>query len=165
QTSDKRHTLRLLPFSRWTLDDVDPPWNEESLYKILKENGPNATLPDRPKHNENELGWVAGALDGVTGHHFTQAADDQIQSRIKPLIAALARLLKHSSQENLSALDQALRAETLLSVADAMQAQVKSNLLTNETHSSRVAVVGRYFTTKAADRESTKFGILLLELS
>jgi hypothetical protein len=157
--------LRLLPFSRWTLDDVDPPWNEESLYKILKENGPNATLPDRPKHNENELGWVAGALDGVTGHHFTQAADDQIQSRIKPLIAALARLLKHSSQENLSALDTALRAETLLSVADAMQAQVKSNLLTNETHSSRVAVVGRYFTTKAADRESTKFGILLLELS
>ena len=157
--------MRLLPFSRWALNHVDPPWNGESLYKILKENGPNATLPERPKHNENELGWVAGALDGVTGHHFTQAADDQIQSRIKPLIAVLARLLKHSSQGNLSALDTALRAETLLSIADAMQVLVKSNLLTNETRSSRVAAVGRYFATKAADRESTKFGVLLLELS
>ena len=156
--------MRLPPFSRWTLDDVDPPWNGESLYKILKENGPNATLPERPKHNENELGWVAGALDGVTGHHFTQAADEKIQSRTKPIVAALARLMKHSSQENVSALDRTLHAETLLSIADALQEQIKLNLLTNETRSSRVAEVGRYFATRAADRESAKFGILLLEL-
>ena len=135
------------------------------MCRILKENGPNATLPERPKRNENELGWVAGALDGVTGHHFTQAANDQIQSRTKPIVAALARLLKHSSQENLSALDTALRAETLLSIADALQALIKLDLLTNETRSLRVAEVGRYFATRAADRESTKFGILLLELS
>ena len=159
------NTLRLLPFRRWTLIDMDSPWEGESLYEILKENGANASLPERPKRNENELGWIAGALDGVTGHHFTQAADDEIQSRIKPLIAALARLLKHSSQENLSALDTAMHAETLLSIADVLQAQIRLNLLTNETRSSRVAEVGRYFATRAADRESTKLGILLLELA
>jgi len=122
-------TLRLLPFRRWTLIDIDSPWEGESLYEILKENGPNAILPERPKRNENELGWIAGALDGVTGHHFTQAADDQIHSRTKPIVVALARLLKHSSQENLSALDTALHAETLLSIADALQAQIKLDLI------------------------------------
>jgi hypothetical protein len=147
------------------LVDIDPPWGGESLYEVVNVNGPNATLPERSKRNENELGWVAGALDGVTGHHFTQTSDDQIRSRTRPIVAALARLLKHSSQENVSALDTALHAETLLSVADALPEQIRLNLLTNETRSSRVAEVGRYFATMAADRESTKFGILLLELS
>ena len=135
------------------------------MYEILKVNGPNATLPERPKRHEDELGWAAGALDGVTGHHFNRTDDDQIRNRTKPILGALARLLKHSSQENLSALYTELQADTLLSIADALQEEIKSNLLTNETRSSRVAQVGRYFATKATDRESTKFGILLLELS
>ena len=152
-------------FKRWALDDVCPPWGSPSLYEILRANGAGAALPERPKRNENELGWVAAALDGVTGRHFTQAADDQIQSRTKAIVAALARLLKHSCQENVSALDTTLHAETLISIADALQGQIKLNLLTNETRSSRVAKVGRYFATRAADRETAKFGILLLELS
>jgi hypothetical protein len=46
-----------------------------------------------------------------------------------------------------------------------LQAQIRLNLLTNETRNSRVAEVGRYFATRAADRECTKLGILLLELA
>jgi hypothetical protein len=135
------------------------------LYEILKENGPTVSLPERPKRNENEFGWVAGALDGVMGHHFDRSDDDQVQNRVQPILGALSRLLKHSSQEHLSVLYTELQADTLLSVADTLQEQIRENLLTNETRSSRVAEVGRYFATKAADRESTKFGILLLELS
>jgi hypothetical protein len=157
--------LRLLPFNRWTLADVDPPWDGKSLFEILEVNGPDATLPERAKQNENELGWVAGALDGVTGHHFNRAEADQIQDRTKPVLGALARLLKHSSQEHLSALYRELQRDTLLSIADALQEQIKTSLLTNETRNSRVAEVGRYFATRAADRETTKFGILLLEVS
>jgi hypothetical protein len=63
------------------------------------------------------------------------------------------------------ALYRELQKDTLLSIADALQEQIKTSLLTNETRNSRVAEVGRYFATRAADRESTKFGILLLELS
>jgi hypothetical protein len=157
--------LSLLSFNRWTLANVDPAWDGESLYEILKMNGPNAKLPERPKRNENELGWVAGALDGVTGHHFNRADDDQIQNRTKLVLGALARLLKHSSQEHLSALYRELQKDTLLSIADGLQKQIKANLLTNETRRSRVAEVGRYFATRAGDRESTKFGVLLLELT
>lgn len=157
--------LRLLPFSRWTLADVDPPWGGESLYEILKVDGPDATLPERPKRHENELGWVAGALDGVTGHHFNRAEADQIQDRAKPILGALTRLLKQSSQEHILALYRELQEDTLLSIADVLQEQVKTNLLTNDIRNSRVAEVGRYFATKGADRQSIKFGILLLELS
>ena len=35
--------MRLLPFNRWTLADVDPPWDGKSLYEILELNGPDAT--------------------------------------------------------------------------------------------------------------------------
>jgi hypothetical protein len=135
------------------------------LYEILKLNGPNATLPERPKRNENELGRVAGALDGVTGHHFNRADNDHIRNRTRPIVEALARLLKLSSEENVSAVCKELQGDTLLSIADALQEQIKSTLLKNATRKSRVAEVGRYFTTRASDRESTKFGILLLELS
>jgi hypothetical protein len=157
--------LRLLPFSRWTLADVNPPWDGDPLYEILQVNGPSATLPERPKRNENELGWVAGALDGVTGHHFNRADDNHIQNQTKPILGALTRLLKVSSQENVFALYQKLQTDVLLSIADALQEQIKASVLTSETRSSRVAEVGRYFATRAVDRESTKFGILLLELS
>ena len=103
--------MKLLPFSRWTLTDIDPPWDGDSLYEFLKVNGPNAALPERPKRNENELGWVAGALDGVTGHHFGRVDADQIQNRTKPVLSALARLLRHSSQEHLSALYRELQKD------------------------------------------------------
>jgi hypothetical protein len=135
------------------------------LYEILKVNGPSATLPERPKRNEDELGWVAGALDGVTGHHFNRADDNQLQNRSKPIVGALTRLLKVSSQETVSALHKKLQADVLLSIADPLQEQIRTSVLTSETRSSRIAEVGRYFATRAADRESAKFGILLLELS
>ena len=157
--------MRLLPFSRWTLADVDPPWDGEPLYEILKVNGPSATLPERPKRNEEELGWVAGALDGVTGHHFNRADDNQVQNRTKPIVGALTRLLKVSSQETVSALHKKLQADVLLSIADPLQEQIRASVLTSETRSSRLAEVGRYFAMRAADSESAKFGILLLELS
>ena len=96
--------MKLLPFSRWTLAEVNPPLDGESLYEILKAEGPKATLPERPKRNENELGWGAGALDGVTGHHFNRADDDQIRNRTKSILGALTRLLKVSSHETVSAL-------------------------------------------------------------
>jgi hypothetical protein len=147
------------------LADVAPPWDGKPLYEILELNGPDATLPERAKQNENELGWVAGALDGVIGHHFNRAEAEQIQDRTKPVLGALARLLKHSSQGHLSALYRELQKDTLLSIADALQEQIKTSLLTNETRNSRIAEVGRYFATKAADREGTKFGIFLLEVS
>jgi hypothetical protein len=157
--------LKLLPFSRWTLADVNPPWDGESLYEILKVAGPKATLPERPKRSENELGWVAGALDGVTGHHFNRADGDQTQNRIKSILGALTRLLRDSSQEAVSALYKELQADVLLSIADALQQRLKAKVLVSETRSSRLAEVGRYFATRSADREGTKFGILLLELS
>ena len=96
---------------------------------------------------------------------FNRADDNQIQNQTKPILGALTRLLKVSSQENVSALYQKLQADVLLSIADALQEQIKASVLTSETRSSRVAEVGRYFATRAVDRESTKFGILLLELS
>jgi hypothetical protein len=126
------------------------------LYEILQVNGPSATLPERPKRNENELGWVAGALDGVTGHHFNRADDNHIQNQTKPILGALTRLLKVSSQENVFALYQKLQTDVLLSIADALQEQIKASVLTSETRSSRVAEVGRYFATRAVDRESDK---------
>lgn len=101
--------MKLLPFNRWTLADVDPPWDGKSLFEILEVNGPDATLPERAKRNENELGWVAGALDGVTGHHFNRAESDQIRDRTKPVLGALARLLKHSTQEHLSVLQREIQ--------------------------------------------------------
>jgi hypothetical protein len=157
--------LKLLPFSRWTLADVNPPWDGESLYEILKVDGPKATLPERPKRNENELGWVAGALDGVTGHHFNRTDDDQTRNRTKSILGALTRLLKVSSQETVSALNKELQADVLLSIADALQEQLKAKVLASKARSSRLAEVGRYFATRSADREGTKLGILLLELS
>ena len=74
-------------------------WN----WQQLQVDGPNATLPrERPKRDEDDLEWVAGALDGVAGHHLSRADVDQNQNRTKPVLRALARLLKHSSQEDLS---------------------------------------------------------------
>jgi hypothetical protein len=154
----------LLYFERWSLDGIAPPWDGESLYEILKAKGPSAELPKRPKRHENEVGWAPGALDGVMGRHFGRAADHETQHRVKAILAALARLLKRSSQSNLSALYTEVQGEALLSIADALQDDINSSLLKGEKDRKRIARIGRYFATKAAERESTKFGILLLGL-
>lgn len=86
--------MRFLSFRPWTLTDVDPPWDEESLYGILKVNGPKAALSERPRRDENELGWVPGALDGVMGHHFNRADDDETQKRTNSILGALARFYR-----------------------------------------------------------------------
>lgn len=46
----------------------------------------------------------------------------------------------------------------LRSIAHGLQAQIRLNLLTNETRSPCVANVGKHFARRAADRESTKLG-------
>jgi len=101
----------------------------------------------------------------VTGHHFSRPEIGEIRERSSEILKALEALLKRASTETLSKLHALIRKEVLLPVADELQKEIASDLLSRDQYKARIAEIGRYLATKAADRETTKFGILLLEIS
>jgi hypothetical protein len=103
-------------------------------------------------------------LDGVTGHHFSRLESGLIRERSSEILSALEKLLARASVENLSRLNALTRRELLLPIADELQKEIASQLLNRDKYRARIADVGRYLMTRAVDRETTKFGILLMEL-
>jgi hypothetical protein len=155
--------LNLLNFRSWSLTNLLPTWNGQSLYEFVQANGGAANLPEQSKRDENKIGWTAGALDGVTSHHLFDPEGDEQQQRITEVVRALEALLKRATEENLSNLYAIVQKEPLISSAEDLQKVIRAKLLNR--YKSRIRETGRYLTTRADDRENVKLGILLIELS
>jgi hypothetical protein len=87
--------LNLLNFRSWSLTNLLPTWNGQSLYEFVQANGGAANLPEQSKRDENKIGWTAGALDGVTSHHLFDPEGGEQQQRITEVVRALEALLEH----------------------------------------------------------------------
>jgi hypothetical protein len=164
-TLQRHPVLRFLQLRSWSLAGLLPPWEGQPLYELVRAHGANAELPEPQERGENQFGWAPGALDGVTGHHFSRPESSQIRERSSEILRALEELLRRASRENLSKLHALTRKEVLLPVADEVQKEIATELLNRPKYKARIAEVGRYLMTRAVDRETTKFGILLMELS
>lgn len=152
-----------LNFRSWSLKELAPTWSGQSLYAYIEAEGESAELPDKTNKDENKIGWIAGALDGVTSHHLFDPETSGSAELKKELLNALESFLRRASPENLAALYAVAQREPLLPEADDLEQTIKAKLL--RRYKSRLADTGRYLATKADERENVKLGIMLLALS
>ena len=154
---------KLLSFRSWSLKELTSPWHGPSLFQFVSENGGSAELPDTPKQGENKIGWVAGAMDGVTGRGFMDAGARDEKKQTQDLLTALAQLVKRSSEVNLTRLHELAASQPLLPVSGELKGEVRAKLLAR--YKPRIAEVGRLLMLKGSQREAVKLGILLLGLA
>lgn len=139
------------------------PWeNRESVYKFIKNNIneygklTNDTLPDESlRVGENGIRWVAGAMDGVIGHHSScQNIDKQLAMLIKK-ISVNARKKDKIEFYNVVVEDN------VLSIIDStLQEIVKLDTrITNNLYEWC-----KFLVLESPDRGAVKIGIALLGL-
>lgn len=154
---------KLLSFRSWSLKELTPPWQGASLFQFVTQNGGGTDLSDAPNKGENEIGWVPGAMDGVTCHGFMDAGTQDQEQQARDLFAVLAQLVKRSSETNLSRLYELAASQPLLPVSGELKGEVRAKLLAR--YKPRIAEVARVLMLKGSQREAVKLGILLLGLA
>jgi hypothetical protein len=147
------------------LADLRPPWASSiSIYDFVRTNPNSTELPDdRKKPGRDEIRWMEGALDGVIGHHMSVPKAGDVSDRVQQLSNALSQLLKEPSDRNLKLLYETVVADAILPIADSLQERLSNKIV--PSYRVQAAEVGRYFAFHGDQREATKFGILLLELT
>jgi hypothetical protein len=153
----------LLSFRSWSLEGLAPPWSGDPLYAWIQANGGNADLPDRREGGENKIGWIAGAVDGVMNHHGFEPDTLGTQQTRNEIVSAVKKLLSRSTSENLSALYSLIRGEKLLSEVGELEQSVSEKLMPRSK--LRLAALGRFLATMGDERETVKFGIVLIGMS
>lgn len=99
-------------------------------------------------------------MDGVFGHHTSSGEELQ---RTTLVLEALKSLIRRASDENLSKLVDAVADGPTLGYIDVLLPKISAELLPRER--VKLAAIGRYFVTRSAQREATKFGIALLGIT
>lgn len=146
----------------WSLNPLTPPWgNAPSIYLHIRDNPNNSDLPDE-KRETNKIRFAPGAWDGVMSHHMGSGGPQKLSDRADKVEQALENLLRHSTNENLKALYEAVTSEQMYPLADELMKRAAERVprVQNE-----VAAIGRYFAVGADHREATKFGIILLAVA
>lgn len=151
----------------WDIEGVNPPWGARpSIYQhILSHIRPGEPglleggeeLPDEERvRGGSQVGWAAGALDGVIGHHWGGAEAAETAGKV---LAALKALTERASDERAGTLYSLLVENSTLQYVDQLLPSViEDDGLDHE----RLHALARWLATGAADREPVKCAIALL---
>ena len=156
--------------STWSITNVTPPWqNRPSIYwhiiNHLKQDSCGLTeegeeLPDEEKvRGDSQIGWVAGALDGVFGHHG--GSDEETLKQVQKILQAFRDFTEKASDKNAAKLYSLLIENKTLSFVDPLlEAIISAEKLDYE----RLQTVALWLAMEAADREAVKAAISILGL-
>jgi hypothetical protein len=120
---------------------------------------PACALPDEKPQTPGEVSWMAGAFDGVMGHHLGGAgvAVDTAEQLAKAIVSAGAK----PRQRQLTKLYEKARAEDVLTFIDpTIQALARLRPPTSD-----IARIGVWLASESPDREPVKVGIALLGIT
>lgn len=157
---------RLFGRDRWDPEESLPLWGgRRSLFAHVKAHivaGRNGltqggeNLPDETEvFKAGGLRWVAGAMDGVLGHHGSENQEGAAEKVYADLVAFLRQPTKTRAAKFYATLQE----QDCLTIVDRLleQAVNARNLDVERLHS-----VAIWLATKAPDREAVKAGIALL---
>ena len=153
----------------WDIESVNPPWGERpSIYQhILSHIRPGEPglleggeeLPDEGcVRGDSQIGWAAGALDGVFGHHGGGSDAAEVAGKV---LAALKELTEHASNGRAAALYSLLVEHSTLQYVDQLLPSVVED---DEIDHGRLHAIAHWLATGAADREAVKCAVALLGL-
>ncbi|MFL6439924.1 MAG: hypothetical protein ACJ71Q_20295 [Terriglobales bacterium] len=149
-------------FSRkpWSLDSLSlPAGGKESIYKHILFH-PSEPLPDEALVREkSKISWIAGAMDGVLGHH----SSGKDSARAFDVLVGLRELLNRADRETLNCLYGLVINDSILSISDSLLGELTDS--TSSLDRDRLRAVGSYFVTRSAHREAVKFGLIVLATS
>jgi hypothetical protein len=138
----------------WSLDFLNPPWgNLSSIFEHIRSHGTDQ-LPDEPLvRSKSKVGWIAGAWDGVLGHHW-RGSDPP--PRVFEIVSALQKLLERADAKTLATLYGLLVDEPILPSLELLNQEIAE--LLPSVDRSRLLQVARFLTLRSAHREAVKFG-------
>ncbi len=161
--------LRFFSRRSWDIRGVVPPWgNRPSIHRCLHDQLGTATtslsragvsLPDEyqvVQQSGSRFGWVAGALDGVLGHHSEDRDPAEVASLV---LRALTALTEKDTNDRAEALYSLLAAYSTLPYVDALLRLITQSA---SLQTDRVQAVARWLATEAPDREPVKAAIAIL---
>ncbi len=132
-----------------------------SIYSFIKEQGQvlDGTLPDDDEYwADSPIRWVAGAQDGVFGHHM---AEEEITEKGYPIIRLLVKQSSRPNELRRSALYHRLSKLQISSVIDHLLQKIVEHPSVNFDGLYQEA---KWLVQNGAHRNSVKFGLALLGL-
>ncbi len=150
----------------WALASVQPPWGSgTSIYAHIKAHiAPDQknltdggeTLPD--ERDDGKIRWVAGGLDGASGHHCSVVDEP---SRAKMIHRALSVVVADASAVKLEKLYGLVLQATTLNYIDALLQQLVEK---QDIDADRLEELMLWLAKGATDREVVKFAIAVLSV-
>jgi hypothetical protein len=154
----------------WSITNIAPPWNNRpSIYWHilnhlqedscgLREGGEE--LPDEKQvRGDSQIGWAAGALDGVFGHHG--GSDEAVSKKVQEILQAIRDLIGKASDKNAAHLYSLLLENNTLSFVDPLLEAITT---AEKLDHGRLHTVALWLAMEAADREVVKTAISILGL-
>ena len=120
---------------------------------------PTCTLPDEAPRPSDGFSWMAGALDGVMGHHGGEAgqATDTAQQLAHAIVAAAVR----PRRRQLIDLHAKASSDDVLSYIDA----TIEALVALRPSTAEIARIGSWLASESPDRGAVKVGLALLGIT
>ncbi len=156
--------------SAWSITNIASPWqNRPSIYWHivnhlqddacgLKDGGEE--LPDEKLvRGDSEIGWAAGALDGVFGHHG--GSDEAVSKKARKILRAVRDLTVKASDENAARLYSLLVEDNTLGVVDSLLEAITT---AEKLDYDRLQTIALWMAMEAADREAVKSALAILGL-
>lgn len=148
-----------------TANDLFPWTGNESIYSFISRHIDQAgrvapfglELPDSEHlYHDKSVRWIAGAMDGVWGHHTDTSEDARIVERLAELVKDLVNNPSYNSQRNLY---DAVLASSVLSLVDPLLDYLwrDKGLDQDQLHTA-----ARWLAAEASHREPVKLGIALM---
>jgi hypothetical protein len=115
-------------------------------------------LPDTKPRGPNEIGWSAGAWDGVVTHHVGRAESEDLADEVFVLIRRT--IGRDFRSADFGKLYELIRAEDVIAVIDKVLVKVRASGLPV----SGIRALGQRLAAEGRHREPVKLGIALLGL-
>ena len=120
---------------------------------------PVCSLPDESRRTPGAIAWMAGAFDGVMGHHSGGA--DQTADKPRDLAALLAAAATKPRRRQLARLHDALTTDDVLAFLDPMI----EHLVALRPPAADIAGLATWLASTSPDRGPVKVGIALLGIT
>ncbi|WP_156293540.1 hypothetical protein [Serratia oryzae] len=114
------------------------------------------TLPDEPPLIDGKIRWLAGALDGVFGHHMGCGGDE---SPVEAIMAALKNVLCKPQPQHVERLYRLLSEDSPLNYIDALLAAVAQD---QRLPANKLQALTEWLATESPDRNVVKAAMALL---